>query len=77
MNTISITYELLYQFKDNPIYQVTKCKKVFNTRTGKQIKKAYKNGSVGYWLVLNNKKTFVKKGDKNLLEHIPKINLPF
>ena len=39
MQTISVTYDLKWQIKDNEKYKWTSCKKLFNTQTGRQIKK--------------------------------------
>ena len=74
MNYISITYPLIYQFKDNTNYKVTKCLKVFNCKTGRMKKRCYNNGSVGYWI--DRKFVIINKGSK-LLEPIPKEKLPF
>ncbi len=75
MNTITVTYSLKWQIKFAPEYRWTVCKKLFNTKTGKQIKKTVNGGSVGYWI----------KGDfyilsklRTELELIPKTRtLPF
>ncbi len=77
MDSISVNYLLIYQFKQSPQYKVSKCLKVFNTKTGRQIKKSYNRGMIGYWIRVNNKKKFVKLGDKKLLELIPKEMTPF
>jgi hypothetical protein len=50
MSTISISYTLKYQIKGHPQYQVTECRKVFNIKTGKQLKRCYNSGSIGYWI---------------------------
>lgn len=77
MNRISVSYPLIYQFKQSPNYKVTKCLKVFNCKTGRQLKKCYKDGSLGYWLFTNKGKVFAKIGDKKLLELIPRTQTPF
>jgi hypothetical protein len=72
MNTISINYTLKYRIKGNNSYCVTECRKVFNIKTGKEIKKCYNSGSVGYWISgkwFNVKRIRLKK--------IEKINTPF
>lgn len=48
MNLISITYTLKYQISFAPEYKFSVCKKCFNTKTGRQIKKVYNNGCLGY-----------------------------
>jgi len=48
MNTITITYDLIYQLDFAPEYQWTNCKKCFNVKRGKQIKQVMQGGSIGY-----------------------------
>lgn len=75
MNTISITYTLIWQFKDYPHLQVTKCRKVFNVKKGTLLKQCMNGGSIGYWL---DAKTFVVKNNINgMLEKIPNSKCPF
>lgn len=50
MQTISITYDLKWQLKSYPNYKWSTCKKLFNTKTGRQIKKTLNCRSVGYWI---------------------------
>jgi hypothetical protein len=70
MNTISINYHLKYEIKGNPEYQVTECRKVFNMKSGRQIKKTINSGMVGFWI----KRKFIKESELR----IKKIeNLPF
>lgn len=38
MNSISISYNLIWQFKDFHFYKVSKCKKVFNTKSNRKLK---------------------------------------
>ena len=73
MNLISISYPLKYQFKIDPKYKVTKCGKVFNTRTNRQIKRAYNSGSIGYWIG----KKFIILNQGSPLELIPKVKTQF
>ena len=74
MNTVSINYTLIWQFKNAKIYQVTACKKVFNTKTGKMLKQCLNGGSLGYWIAGN----FITKNNLNKnLEKIENINCPF
>ena len=74
MNTISVNYDLKWQIKGNEKYRFSTCKKLFNTQTGRQIKKTMNCRSIGYWIgrdfiTLNNLK------DK--LELISKQQTPF
>ena len=73
MQRMSISYALIYQFKHAKEYKVSKCLKVFNTKTNRQIKKCYNSGSIGFWI----KGKFIILKDKKLLELIPKEKLPF
>ena len=50
MQTISVTHDLKWQIKGNEKYKWTSCKKLFNTQTGRQIKKTMNCRSVGYWI---------------------------
>lgn len=48
--TISINYTLKWQLKNKSNYKWSVCGKLFNCKTGRQIKKCYNGGSVGYWI---------------------------
>ena len=48
MNTISITYTLIWRIKFANKYQFTKCGKCFNSQTNKELKKCYNSGCIGY-----------------------------
>jgi len=48
MKTISISYGLLWQHSQHNNYQFTRCKKCFNTKTGKQMKMTKCGGSIGF-----------------------------
>lgn len=74
MTTISTTYALKYQCKFAPQYKWSKCKKLFNTRTGKQIKKTLNGGSIGYWIASN---FYTVKKLKTEIELIEDIKTPF
>lgn len=74
MERVSISYTLIYQFKEARNYKVTKCLKVFNTKTNRQIKRVYNSGSVGYWI--KGKFIILNKNSKHL-ELIPKTKTPF
>ena len=76
MDTISVSYTLKWQYKPLPYYQWSKCGKLFNTRTGRELKKVYNAGSVGYWI----KGKFVTLSNlKRQIEIIKNINslIPF
>ena len=75
MQTISVTYDLKWQIKGNEKYKWTSCKKLFNTQTGRQIKKTMNCRSVGYWI----EKQFITLDNLRAnLELIPKKELtPF
>ena len=75
MNTMSISYNLKWQFKSLPYYKVSECKKVFNTRTGRKLKHTVNGGSRGFWI----KSIFVPVSKLNeLIEIIPKKEkIPF
>ena len=46
MNSISINYTLKWRFVDYPHIQISTCKKIFNTQTGRLKKICYNGGSV-------------------------------
>ncbi len=71
---ISITYTLKWQFKAHPHIQITECKKVINTLTGRIKKQVLNGGSIGYWI---GKHFIVKKNLNSQIELIPKENCPF
>ena len=66
MNTISINYPLLWRIDFAENYQFTKCKKLFNVKTGKQLKQVYNNGSLGY--CINSKFYSFNKLRKHLVK---------
>jgi len=70
MNSITITYRLIKQFKTHNFIQQSVCGKFFNTRSSKEIKLKVNGGSVGIWL---DPKTFlIKSKIADNLEPIPK-----
>ena len=70
MNSITITYRLIKQFKKHNYIQQSVCGKYFNTRSSKEIKLKVNGGSVGIWL---DPKTFlIKSKIADNLEAIPK-----
>jgi hypothetical protein len=75
METISVTYSLVWQFKEYPHLKITKCKKVFNCKTGKQLKQTINGGSIGFWIA---SKLFVPTSKINSkIEKIPIPDCPF
>lgn len=74
MERISISYTLKWQLKFAPEYKWTTCKKLFNARTGREIKKTICGGSVGYWV---NRDFFTLKELSKQVELIPKQKTPF
>jgi hypothetical protein len=74
MNTITVTYTLYFTLKDYPEYKFTKCKKCFNTKTGRLIKQVTNKGSIGY----NIRGKFRSLSQlKNQLVKITKDKCPF
>ena len=71
---MSINYTLIWQFKNANHYKVTKCKKVFNTKTNRQLKQCYNGGSVGYWI---DGKFIVKNNLNKNIEKIQISHIPF
>jgi hypothetical protein len=48
MNTLTATYAYNWELDFAPEYKFTTCKKCINTKTGRQIKKAYNSRCLGY-----------------------------
>lgn len=68
MNTISINYRLKWELKTDNKYQWSECGKLFNIKTGREVKKTIVNYSIGYWInrkfmTLNNLKRLLVKID--------------
>ena len=75
MNTISVTYTLIYQLSFANNYQWTKYGKCFNVKTGREIHQILNSGSIGYCI---NGKFKSLKFLRPKLEKIPKRKrLPF
>lgn len=74
MNSISINYDLKWQIRNNEKYRWSTCKKLFNVKTGRQIKKTLNCRSIGYWI---DRKFITLSKLKNELEIIPKQKTPF
>ena len=74
MDLISISYALIYQFREHPEYKVTKCGKIFNTKTGRRIKKTVNSRCVGFWI----KGKFISLSSKDKhLEKVKRAECPF
>lgn len=72
--TKTITYKFIWQLDSAENYKFTKCKKLFNTKTMREIKKTVNGYSVGYWI---SKKFYTLENLRNCLVKIEKINYPF
>ena len=67
-------YTFVCYLKDYPEYKFTKCKKCFNTKTGRQIKQVTSKGSIGY----NIRGKFISLSQlRNQLIKITKDKCPF
>lgn len=73
-NTISVTYALKWQLKFAHQYKWSKCGKLFNSKTGRQLKKVINGGSIGYWI---ESKFYTLDNLREHLEFIPKQECPF
>jgi hypothetical protein len=69
--TITTTYSIKWQFKDEPDYVITACRKVVNRKRGTVLKQVKSGGSIGYYI----KGIFVNKNEINskvkLIENKP------
>lgn len=74
MQTISVNYSLKWQLKNMNNYKFSTCGKLFNCKTGKQLKRTVNGGSVGYWI---GRKFITLKDLRTQIELIPKQNCPF
>lgn len=75
MNSFTVNYDVYFRLKDNHNYQFTKDGVLFNSKTGRKIKKvSTKSGCIGY----NIKGKFRSlKYLRPKLEKIPKQVCPF
>jgi len=48
MNTITVTYSLVYELDFAPEYQWTRCNKCFNVKRGTQLRQVRQGGSLGF-----------------------------
>lgn len=75
MNYQHITHEFLkWQIVDAPNYQFSKNRRLFNTKTGREIMKVYNGGSIGYCI---NGKFITLAKLRSRLKRIELITLPF
>jgi ribulose bisphosphate carboxylase small subunit len=71
---ITVTYVAKWQLKSHTWYKWTVCKKLINTRTGREIMKTLKGNRAGYYI----DRRFVKLVDmKCLVELIVDDDCPF
>jgi hypothetical protein len=45
-----ISLNLKWEIADMPHYKWSKCKRLFNTKTNREIRKTIVGGSIGYWI---------------------------
>lgn len=70
MNSISISYDLKWRFKDYPHIQLSDKRTIFNTKTGRIKRITTNGGSIGLWITSNR---FIVKTELNkYIEKIPK-----
>lgn len=69
MNTISVSYDLKYRFKNHPHIQLKDKRNIFNVKTGRRIKLTTNGGSIGIWI---GRDFIVKSELNNYVELIPK-----
>ena len=74
MNTISITYPLIFEVSFAPHYKFTKCKKLINCRRAKEVKKIMNGGSIGYCI---ESKFYSLKNLRKYLQKIKIQDMPF
>ena len=74
MNTISITYTLIYEISFAPHYKFTKCKKLINCKRCKEIKKVINGGSIGYCI---ESKFYSLTSLRKHIKKIEKVKTPF
>ena len=74
MDTITVTYTLIWEVDFKPYYKLTKCGKLFNCKSGNEIKQVYNGGSIGYWI---DRKFYTIQKLKPFLKKIQLQNLPF
>ena len=72
--TVSYVVELHWQLIGKENYKWSTCKRLYNTKTGRQIKKTMKGRSVGYWI---GREFYSISELKSSVEKIPKNKLPF
>lgn len=74
-HTKTESYNLKWQLKFAPNYKISTCGKIFNIKTGKELKKTINGGySIGYWI---SSRFYTLKKLRNYLEIIKKTEVPF
>lgn len=74
MNTLSISYAVVWQIDFAPEYRWSKCGKCFNIKTGRQLKQVYKSRCIGYNI---RGKFYSLTKLRNHLVKVEDINCPF
>jgi hypothetical protein len=67
-------YTLRWQLKGLPNIKISVCNRVFNTNTGRELKKSMVGYSKGFWI---GSKFFTLKNIRANCEVIPHIDCPF
>ena len=71
---ISTDYHLKWQIKDLPHIQISTCKKIINTKTGRQLKETINCYTKGFWI---GRKFIPTNKINNHIEKIEKQYCPF
>lgn len=74
MKIISGNYSLKWQLKTNDKYAWSSCGKLFNLKSGREIKKTLNGGSKGYWI---ERKFMTLENLRNKIERVKKSGCPF
>ena len=72
--TISKTYKLKWQITGYENYKVSPCGKIFNVKSGKEIKRTLNGSTVGFWI---KDKFFTLEKLRKLLIKIEYSDCPF
>ena len=71
---VKIGYTAKWQHKDYSYYVWTDCKKLINLKSGKEVKKAIKGLTAGYWI---NRKFVSLHSLKSQIKLITQEKIPF
>lgn len=74
MNRISVNYSLKWQLRENDKYVWSSCGKLFNLKSGREIKKTLNGGSKGYWI---ERKFITLENLRSKIERVKKSDCPF